>query len=111
MKTLNGFIMLCFILILLGCQKEEKWEYKVLSILNEGYELSGSEALKPTSINPTESELNKLGSEGWELITSYLELETAHPNYGDEKYVTGLQPNIRPQRAVLIFKRQLKSRN
>lgn len=63
---------------------------------------------KATRVNPTEIALNKLGSEGWLLVISYLELETAYPNFGDYKYVTGLQPNIRPQRAILLFKRYMK---
>jgi hypothetical protein len=63
---------------------------------------------KATRVNPTEIALNKLGSEGWLLVISYLELETAYPNFEDYKYVTGLQPNIRPQRAILLFKRYLK---
>lgn len=108
MKKLNLFIAFLSVLILLGCQSNEKWEYKVLSVSNEGYSLSAADAALPTTVSPTESELNKLGLDGWELVTSYLEIETAHPNFGDDKYVTGLQPNIRPQRAVLIFKRTLK---
>jgi hypothetical protein len=42
------------------------------------------------------------------LATSYLEMETSHPNFGNDTYVTGLQANIRPQRAILIFKRVIK---
>jgi hypothetical protein len=109
-KFINLIILLFSISMLLGCKTDEKkWEYKVLSISNEGYARSGSDAIKVTKVSPTESELNKLGLEGWELVTSYLELETAHPNFGDESYVTGLQPNIRPQRAVLLFKRHMKN--
>jgi len=63
---------------------------------------------KATGVNPTEIELNKLGSEGWELVTSYFELETAYPNFEDYKYVTGVQPNIKPQRAIIVFKRYMK---
>jgi hypothetical protein len=66
------------------------------------------ETSKATRVNPNEIELYKLGSEGWVLVISYLELETAYPNLGDYKYVTGLQPNIRPQRAILVFKRYMK---
>lgn len=88
-----------------GCQSNQKWEYKLLTVSSQVYSRTGTDALKSTTATPSESELNKLGSEGWELVASYLEMETAHPNFGNESYVTGLQPNIRPQRAVLIFKR------
>ena len=107
MKTITIIFTLMCLLAVCSCQKNSKWEYKVFSVSNEGFERSGDEALKSTKVTPTESEINKLGLEGWELVTSYLELETAHPNFGNESYVTGLQPNIRPQRAILIFKRHL----
>jgi hypothetical protein len=54
------------------------------------------------------SSLDRLGSEGWELVGVFLEHETAHPNFGSEGLVTGLQPNVRPQKLVCIFKRQRK---
>jgi len=108
MKTLNLIILLFCILVLLGCHSNEKWEYKVLTISNQGYDRDGHDALKATKASPSESDLNKLGAEGWELVASYLEIETAYPNFGDAKYVTGIQPNIRPQSAVLIFKRHFK---
>lgn len=63
--------------------------------------------MKSTSVTPSQDELSKLGAEGWELVGSYLEMETAFPNFGNAGYVTGLQPNVRPQRAVLIFRRRL----
>lgn len=109
MKTMNLLIALTIILTMSACHKTTKWEYKVFSISNEGYERSGSDAMKSTRVTPTETEINKLGLEGWELVTSYLEIETAHPNFGIDSYVTGLQPNIRPKRAVLFFKRQLSN--
>jgi len=46
-----------------------------------------------------------------ELVDSYLEMETVHPNFGDSRYVTGLQPNVRPQRLVLIFERPIDVRD
>ena len=108
MKSVSLILILFGLLILSGCEKDKKWEYKVLTVSNEGFDRSGSEAMKATKVSPTESELNGLGAEGWELVASYLELETSHPNFGNETYVTGLQPNIRPQRAILLFKRPLK---
>ena len=91
-----------------SCQSNPKWEYKVLPVSADSYARTGADASKPTTVNPTDSELNQLGANGWELTTSYLEVETAYPNFGSETYVTGIQPNVRPQRVVLIFKRLLK---
>jgi hypothetical protein len=50
---------------------------------------------------------DELGDEGWELVTCYLENETAFPNLGARSdLVTGIRVNIRPQRLVCLFKRQ-----
>lgn len=51
--------------------------------------------------------LDKYGKEEWELVDTYLEMETVRTNYGNDKYVTGLQPNVRTQILVMIFKRPL----
>lgn len=90
-----------------GCSRSDKWEYKVVPINSEGHDRTGSEAGKFSSITPSDEMLNKLGADGWELSTSYLEMETAWFNFGKDEYVTGLQPNIRPQRVVFVFKRRL----
>lgn len=108
MKNRNAFIafsLLLFSFFLTGCT--DKWEYKVVRVDSEGYDRSGADAGKFASVTPSNEILNQLGSEGWELSTSYLEMETAWYNFGKDEYVTGLQPNVRPQRAILIFKRRL----
>lgn len=101
-----GFLLFMVLFVLTSCQEKNKWEYKVLIVANEGFERSGQDAYRRANITPTESDLNKIGNEGWELVGNYLEMETAHPNFGSAEYVTGLQPNIRPQRVVLLFKRR-----
>ena len=59
-----------------------------------------------TSILPSDSSLNKFGVEGWEIATTYLEMETVFPNLlANGNGVDGLQSNTRPQRLVVIFKR------
>jgi hypothetical protein len=85
----------------------ERWEYKVVSVMAEGHDRNGAAAVKFASAQPDEKALTKLGGEGWELVGSYLEMETSYPNFGKEEYVTGIQPNIRPQRAVLLLRRRL----
>lgn len=107
---MNKLILLtCFCLLTLtmlcGCTKD-KWEYKTVAVTSEGLERTGVPAVKVSSVNLNQAELQKLGEDGWELASSYLEMETAYANFGSEQYVTGLQPNVRPQRVVLIFKRK-----
>jgi hypothetical protein len=102
-------VLLCIGLILAGwkvLKPVPHWEYKKLVCLTDGlHDRTGIGALSYSSIKLDESLLSVMGAEGWELTTSYLEMETAFPNFGKEEYVNGLQPNIRPQSLVLIFKR------
>jgi len=80
------------------------WEYKVQYSLPEPRpERSGEGAPLATSITPSEQELSNLGAEGWELAGLYLEQETA---YAQLNASAPLEPNVRPQRLVLIFKRK-----
>jgi hypothetical protein len=70
----------------------------------------GDTAFNFNTITPSDYSLTALGQEGWELVSSYLEMETAFPNFGDKQYVSGIQPNVRPQRLVLIFKRSIQTK-
>lgn len=85
-----------------------KYEYKILRLTSEGHDRTGDGAAKFATVQVSATELSQLGDEGWELVGSFLEMETAYPNFGNEKYVTGLQANVRPQGAVLLFKRAKK---
>lgn len=85
-----------------------KWEYKVLEFYGDSLNRKDEQAFNFKSINVSEYDLNNLGSDGWELVTSHLEMETAFPNFGNNSYVTGLQPNVRPQKVTLVFKRVIK---
>jgi hypothetical protein len=82
----------------------QKWEYNVV-YMSQSRERLGEDAMKAAFILPSDESLDKLGAAGWELAASYLEMETAFPNFGNEKYVAGIQQNVRPQRLVLVFRR------
>lgn len=89
-----------------------KYEYCTKSYLPEESYTRHSNDLSQTgaytTIEINQEELIKMGNEGWEIATSYLENETAWPNFGNSDYVLGLQPNIRPQKLVVVFKREIK---
>jgi hypothetical protein len=113
MSKLQGYILISlalFILLLLGwsiLRPHPKYEYKVVGVQAQ-FLKNSTERLNeigPTEIGIKDDELTVLGLEGWELVDTILEIETTHPNYGNSSYVTGLQPNVRPQRALLIFRR------
>jgi hypothetical protein len=84
-----------------------KFEYKTVAFATASPERTGTAALEFASVTPEQKQLDEIGSGGWEIVASYLEMETAFPNFGDSSYVTGLQPNVRPQRLVLILKRRV----
>ena len=111
-RTQGHFLIaLASIGILLGLRATilaplERWEYKVVPVMAEGHDRTGSAALRVSSATPDSQAISKLGDEGWDLVASYLEMETSYPNFGSAQYVTGLQPNVRPQRVVLLFKRR-----
>ena len=84
------------------------WEYETLKCNTEGNSRTGKEALRPASIHLEKGIIQEMGKDGWELISSYLELETAYPNFGNDDYVTGLRDNVRPQNLVLIFRRPIR---
>ncbi len=99
--SLLMFVGVCISLSsLTGCDKTKHWEYRayIVNGIDEG-------DFRSKTVFPDLEELNKLGEEGWELVSTYEKLETAHPNYGNEKYVTGLQANTRTGAVVFLFKR------
>ncbi len=114
MTKSQGYILIALIsigLVLLTWttfKQQPKYEYKVVEFMTESNDRTGEGALRFTSIKVDEQQIASMGAEGWELVGTFLEMETAYPNFGRSEYVTGLQPNIRPQRAVLIFKRHIK---
>lgn len=90
-------------------QKQEetpKWEYKTLVVEARPY----NDFAIPMISYP-QARLDTLGSQGWELVDVYTIVETVHPNFGDSKYVTGLQPNTRLNRVNYVFKRRVREGN
>ena len=108
--ALIGLVVLALVVSLVPRSGQApKWEYKLVSFMSEGHEREGIDAIKYSSILIGNDSLQEYGEEGWELVGSFLEMETAYPNFGRSEYVIGLQPNVRPQRLVLIFKRPLRT--
>ena len=86
---------------------EPRYEYKVVTFAGSDESRTGEAAMKPTSIEVDDKELSRLGSQGWGVVNSFFEMETAYPNFGNDKYVTGLQTNIRPQRLVILLRHRI----
>jgi hypothetical protein len=104
---LLGLIAILLALGLVFSGGNAKWEYRIeYELAADNPERTGKDAFKASLVTPGQSKLDELGAEGWELVSTYLEQETAYPNFGKDEYVTGLQPNVRPQRLVMVFKRR-----
>ena len=98
MKNVIIILMIGFLFV--SC----KWEYKIISVKGEEQKTSGK--LKTNDFEISDKTLNLLGKDGWELVGIYEKIETVHPNFGDDRYVSGLQPNVRTSEINFVFKRK-----
>ncbi|HNX06012.1 MAG TPA: DUF4177 domain-containing protein [Bacteroidales bacterium] len=97
-------ILLIAILGLTITSCTSKWEYKVVTV--KGSEQETMAKFESNKFVVTDESLNLFGKEGWELVDVYEKTETVHPNFGNEDYVTGLQPNVRTAEINFVFKRK-----
>lgn len=81
------------------------WEYKKVIFPSDGNDRVGPGALRYSTIQLDEKLLNQLGGDGWEMVGSYMEMETAFPNLAKDDSSHGIVSNVRPQRLTAIFKR------
>lgn len=93
-------------LLLCSCSKDSKWEYKIVRV--PGQESEKMADFSPVVFNDQTTMLNKMGEEGWELIDTYTETNTVHPNFGNSEYVTGIRENTRTSVLNFVFKRVAK---
>lgn len=112
---INYFALVLFIIasalfigITIFYNTPSKWEYQTIRYSNSALQRYGEEAGEADMVNVDVNQLTSLGSQGWELVSTYLEMETSYVNFGKNEYVTGIQPNIRPQSVICIFKRKSK---
>lgn len=97
------FLACALALTLVSCSNNAKWEYKVVKVAG----IEGANGnYGAMAFNDPSGQLNRLGDEGWEVVTSYTEENTVHPNFGNSEYVTGLQPNTRTTVVNFVLKRK-----
>jgi hypothetical protein len=105
---MKNAVFILAVLLFISCsskwENETKWEYKTISIKGEELESFGKQRANYFKVSDTE--LNSLGNDGWELTGMYEKIETVHPNFGDDRYVTGMQPNVRTSEINFVFKRK-----
>ena len=86
-----------------ACTSNSKWEYKVVKV--KGTEKEPSK-FDPNKFEVSDESLNLFGKDSWELVDVYPTTETVHPNFGNNDYVTGMQPNVRTAEICFVFKRK-----
>ena len=83
--------------------KNEQWEYKVVKVAGKNAEMMAD--FGSLVFSDQTAMLNKMGKEGWELVSTYTETGTSFPNFGNSEYVTGLRTNTRTVVVNFVFKR------
>ena len=97
-------LVLCMIAVLASCgSKNEQWEYKIVKVAGTDAEVMAD--FGTLVFADQTSMLNKMGKEGWELVSTYTETGTSLPNFGNSEYVTGLRTNTRTVVVNFVFKR------
>jgi len=121
MSKIQGNVIIFLLLIALAFpfwvvfKPIQKWEYTYVDIIAESNSSAiamGAEYEKMSfkTIPDIDEELSIMGKRGWELVGIAVEHETVHPNFGEnQKVVTGIQPNTRPQKMICILKRPLRN--
>jgi len=109
-KFILGITLSLVCLTFASCKKSEtKWEYKTINVKDKvNYAVRRSADLPV--IKTYDDELNSLGADGWELVGVYDVIGTDFPNFGDEKYHTGIKENVKTVSVHLIFKREKRER-
>ena len=98
-------LLLVNLVLLVLLYPGRRWEYKVKRVSGESTSSFSLEDFKPSPINLTNLTSTLESEAGWELVACVPETETVHPNFGKDEYVTGLQPNVRSNAVLLIFRR------
>ena len=79
-------LMGCMVAMLVSCNDNKPWEYKVVKVA--GKEDVWQPAYGTMVFADQTPMLNKMGKEGWELVSTYTEVGTAFPNFGNSKSAT-----------------------
>lgn len=103
--TMKKFILVfCLIAALVSCgNKNEQWEYKVVKVAGKKADFAAD--FGTLVFADQTAMLNKMGKDGWELVSIYTETGTAFPNFGNSEYVIGLRDNTRTVVLNFVFKK------
>ena len=97
-------LLFCMIATLVSCgSKNEQWEYKVVKVSGTDAEVMAD--FGTLVFADQTSMMNKMGKEGWELVSTYTETGTSFPNIGRSEDVTGIRDITRTVVVNFIFKR------
>lgn len=95
--------IVCLLAIISCGTKEQAWEYKIVKVAGKDAEILADYGSLVYGDQTTM--FNKMGKEGWELVSTYTEVATVFPNFGNSEYVTGIRENVRTNVVNFVFKR------
>lgn len=87
------------------CACTEQWQYKTVEIEGEENESYGTFFSKDFSNQ--DDRLNKMGKDGWELVSCYPIVETVYPDLGEQNIILHIKTNTRTRAIHYVFKKRI----
>lgn len=104
---LSGILLVNIISLGISCLPlVSEYEYKAVRIYGDDVN-SKMEDFFPKKIDEFTLERTLNSDPEWELVDIITETETIYPNFGNDDYVTGIQPNIRTRSVILLLRRRI----
>ena len=104
---LSGILLVNIISLGISCLPlVSKYEYKAVMIYGEAVDSKMDEFL-PRKLDEFTLERTLNSDPEWELVDIITETETVHPNFGNDDYVAGIQPNVRTRSVILLLRRRI----
>ena len=86
------------------CACTAQWQYKTVDVEGVEYESYGNYFSRDFSNSDTL--LNRMGAEGWELVSCYPITETVYPDLGEQNIILHIKTNTRTRAIRYVFKKK-----
>lgn len=102
---MKKIVILAFTIVAITfCACTTSWHYRTVEVEGVEDELYGDyfERVFPQS----DSLLNRMGVEGWELVSCYPIVETVYPDLGREHIIIQIKTNTRTKSICYVFRKK-----
>ena len=83
------------------CACTQKWQYQTVEVRGEEYN-----DYYQMYIPISDTLLNSMGEEGWELVSCYPIVETAYPDFGGSNLLIHIKSNSRTVAVRYVFRKK-----